>query len=274
MVHQLRLIRDRNDAGEFPVVASGLFLSFQLSHSLDLELRTSDALWSGRSIRGDMKVMLPGEPRTFRHDKPARFAHITIPEPLLADLGGSASRLRPHVILSDAPLRHLLEAWLGETRAEGSTSQLFAEGALQAMLARLLTLNGQREAVPRSRLSKQLLKRALDLIEAKLDEDLSVAMLAHACGLSASHFTALFKASAGEPPHRYQTRRRVERARELLLVGASPAVAAVAVGFCDQSHLARHMRRLTGHSPSHWQRIPADRSSRQRNVLSRGSRLS
>jgi AraC-like DNA-binding protein len=59
----------------------------------------------------------------------------------------------------------------------------------------------------------------------------------------------------------------VERAKELLLDGESPALAAVAVGFCDQSHLARHMRRITGFSPSHWRRLAMDRSSRKRNVL-------
>jgi len=265
MVLEAQLVLDRNEGGEFPFVASGVFLSFQLSQSLDLELRTSDALWSGRTFRGDVKVMLPGEPRTFRHKRPARFAHVTIPEPLVAALGGAG--LRPHVILSDAPLRHLMEAWLGEAGAGASPSSLFTQGALQAMLARLAALNGGRESLPRHRMPKPLFKRALELIEAKLDEDLSVTTLARACGLSASHFTTLFKATAGEPPHRYQTRRRVERAKELLLEGESPALAAIAVGFCDQSHLARHMRRLTGFSPSHWRRVAADRSSRKRNVL-------
>jgi AraC-like DNA-binding protein len=42
----------------------------------------------------------------------------------------------------------------------------------------------------------------------------------------------------------------VERARELLVAGVDPSHAAVAVGFYDHSHLARHMRRLLGISPS------------------------
>lgn len=267
MAPEAQLTLDRHEGGEFPFVARGVFLSFQLSQSLNLELRTTDALWNGRTFRGDVKVMLPGERRTFRHKKPARFAHVTIPEPLLTNLGGNVGRLRPHAILSDAPLRHLMEAWVYEARAGDPPSSLFAQGALQAMLARLAALNGKRESLPSHRMPAPLFKRALELIEAGLGEDLSVTTLARACGLSASHFTALFKATAGEPPHRYQTRRRVERAKELLLNGESPALAAVAVGFCDQSHLARHMRRLTGFTPSHWRRSPADRSSRKRNVL-------
>jgi AraC family transcriptional regulator len=262
-----RLIRDRNEAGEFSFMANGLFLSFQLGQVLELEQRTSDALWAGRSFRGDVKVMLPGEQRTFRHRSPASFAHLTIPPALLARFGTAPEALRPHVILKDPPLRHLMDALLAESMAEGSTSQLFAESMSLAIVARLVTLNGRGADEPRLRMPVQLFKRALELIEDELSRELSVGKLAHACGLSTSHFTALFKASAGEPPHRYQTRRRVERARELLLRGETPASVANAVGFCDQSHLARHMRRLTGHNPSYWQRLSADRARGRRNVL-------
>lgn len=262
-----QLIRDRHAAGEFSFVAQGVYLSFQLSQSLALELATSDGLWKGRSFRGDVKVMLPGERRIFRHKVPAHFAHVTIPESLHASLDGSPSRLRPHTLLSDVPLRYVIEAWLAEGAAGGAPSRLFADGALQAILARLATLKGGRLAPPPGRMPPHLFKRAVDLIEAKLDQDVSIATLAQVCGLSVSHFTSLFRASAGEPPHRYQTRRRVERARDLLLSGETPAAAALAVGFCDQSHLARHMRRLTGYRPSHWRRMSAERPLRKRNVL-------
>jgi AraC family transcriptional regulator len=264
---ELRLIRDGNPSGEFSFTAPGLFLSFHLAQVLELEQRTSDASWAGRSFRGDVKVLLPGEGRTFRHRLPARFAHITIPTKLLAEFGTPAEALRPHIILRDPPLRHLMDALLAESLAEHPTSQLFAESMAQALVARLASLNGREPHEPRSRMPPVLFQRALELIEAELSRDLSVVDLAQACGLRPSHFTALFKASAGEPPHRYQTRRRVERARELLQRGNSPASAALAVGFCDQSHLGRHMRRLTGHSPSHWQGLSANRSGRRRNIL-------
>ncbi len=54
----------------------------------------------------------------------------------------------------------------------------------------------------------------------------------------------------GLPPHRYVVRRRVERAKELLL-GTDLAIAEVAraVGFANHSHLSSHVRRLLGVSP-------------------------
>jgi AraC-like DNA-binding protein len=44
-------------------------------------------------------------------------------------------------------------------------------------------------------------------------------------------------------------RLRVERARTLLQQGMDPLSAALATGFCDQSHLARHMQRTLGITP-------------------------
>lgn len=266
-MHEIRLISARNDAGEFGFTASGLFLSFHLGHSLDLEMRTADGLWAGRSLRGDVKVLLPGEQRVFRHRRPARFAHMTVPSEVLQRFDTSPQQLRPYVILNDPPLRHLMEALLAESSGAGAATRLFAESVAQAIVARLRGLNGQRAREPRTRMPPLLFKRALEMIEAQLELEISVSTLAAACGLSASHFTALFKASAGEPPHRYQTRRRVEKARELLSRGESPVSAALAVGFCDQSHLARHMRRLTGFSPRRWQRLSSDRPPARRNVL-------
>jgi AraC-like DNA-binding protein len=52
------------------------------------------------------------------------------------------------------------------------------------------------------------------------------------------------------PPHAFQTQLRVARARKLLREGASPASAALEVGFTDQSHLNRHFKRVLGITPA------------------------
>ena len=218
MALDAQLIRDRSAGGEFPFVASGVFLSFQLSQSLDLELRTADSLWSGRSFRGDLKVMLPGETRVFRHKKAASFAHVTISEPQLASFDGSLQRLRPHVILSDVPLRHLDGGLVGrERRRRRDPAVVRGRHVAGSVSAAGGAERAARRRCPASACRRSSSSARSSSLTPRLEDDLSVAALAQACGLSASHFTALFKASAGEPPHRYQTRRRVERARELLL---------------------------------------------------------
>jgi len=266
MPDDVRLIRDQNPGGEFAFTARGLFLSFQLSPHLKLEQRASDRLWTGRSLRGDVKVVLPGEERTFRHALPAKFAHMTLGSALLEPFEVASARLRPHVLLRDAPLRHLMEALLAES-ALGAPNRLFTQSAAQTVVSRLLTLNGQPARLRNHGLPARALNRALELIEDRLAHNLSLLELSAACDISPSHFAALFKSSMGEAPHRYQTRRRVERARALLLDGTSPAEAAHAVGFCDQSHLARHMRKLLGTTPGELARLSSKRTGHQRSVL-------
>jgi len=94
------------------------------------------------------------------------------------------------------------------------------------------------------------MRRVADYIEAHLPEDITLAELAAAAGMGTSQFRVLFKQSTGMSPHQYVIMQRVERARDLLARGGATAgEAAAAVGFADQSHLARHMRRRLGVTP-------------------------
>jgi AraC family transcriptional regulator len=83
-----------------------------------------------------------------------------------------------------------------------------------------------------------------------LSEDIDLEILAQLIKLSQSHFTHLFRQSTGKSPYQYLLQLRVDRATELLkLGGLSIADVAVAVGFYDQSHLTKQMKRLLGFTP-------------------------
>jgi AraC-like DNA-binding protein len=70
-------------------------------------------------------------------------------------------------------------------------------------------------------------------------------------GLSVFHFARAFRQSFGMPPHSYLLRRRIERADRLLeQTELSLSEIALSTGFSDQSHFAKHFRRLTGMTPS------------------------
>jgi AraC family transcriptional regulator len=94
------------------------------------------------------------------------------------------------------------------------------------------------------------MRRTLDLIEAGLDGDLPLAVLAAEVGLSVPHFTRAFRASLGVPPHRYLLKRRLERAREMLLGGGlGLADIAAAAGFSSQAHMTAAFRKEFGITP-------------------------
>lgn len=103
----------------------------------------------------------------------------------------------------------------------------------------------------RGGLSPALKNRICDFIEEHIGEKISLGDLSSMAGLSPNHFARAFQQSVGMPPHRYLLRRRLEHVEQMLRDTQLPlSQIALAVGFSDQSHLARHFRRLTGMPPS------------------------
>ena len=109
------------------------------------------------------------------------------------------------------------------------------------------------ETIPTSNrggLSPGVTRRVRDYIEGHLDEKIRLDGLAALTGLSTGHFARAFQQSVGVPPHTYLLRRRLEHVEHLLRETRTPlSEIALATGFSDQSHLARHFRRWAGVSP-------------------------
>ncbi|HLK38877.1 MAG TPA: helix-turn-helix transcriptional regulator, partial [Polyangiaceae bacterium] len=80
------------------------------------------------------------------------------------------------------------------------------------------------------------------------------------------HLVRTFRTEVGLPPYEYLTYLRVSRARELLRRGVFVAEAAQAVGFCDESQLHRHFRRIVGVPPGVYARsfVPSRRTRQHR----------
>jgi AraC-like DNA-binding protein len=103
----------------------------------------------------------------------------------------------------------------------------------------------------RGGLSPAVTRRICDYIEGHLDEKIRLDGLAAMAGLSTDHFARAFHQSVGAPPHTYLLRRRLEQVEHMLRETRAPlSEIALATGFSDQSHLARHFRRWAGMSPS------------------------
>jgi transcriptional regulator GlxA family with amidase domain len=99
-------------------------------------------------------------------------------------------------------------------------------------------------------LSPGAMRRVREYVEVHLGESIDLSMLAGVAGLSVHHFARQFKQSTGVTPHFYLTKKRVERAQQMLIqTDLSLAEVACAVGFFDQGHLARHFRHMLGTTP-------------------------
>jgi transcriptional regulator of acetoin/glycerol metabolism len=119
---------------------------------------------------------------------------------------------------------------------------------------RLDSLATMRQRAPpspvRGGLPPGAMRRVREHVEVHLSESMDLAELAGVAGRSVYHFARAFKQSTGETPHHYLVRRRIEQAREMLAHSELPlSEIALATGFSDQSHLARHFRQMLGMTP-------------------------
>jgi AraC-like DNA-binding protein len=93
------------------------------------------------------------------------------------------------------------------------------------------------------------LQTAREMLRASYNQNVTLDELAGASALSRFHLVRKFSALHGFAPHAYQIQLRIKQACKLLRAGASCAETASAVGFADQSHLARHFRRVMKVTP-------------------------
>jgi transcriptional regulator GlxA family with amidase domain len=94
-------------------------------------------------------------------------------------------------------------------------------------------------------------------IEANSSERIALKDLASVAELSVFRLVTVFRREMGISPYRYLNAVRVRKAQQLLRAGVPPAIAAIEVGFFDQSHLCRHFRTICGMTPGQFLANPA-----------------
>jgi transcriptional regulator of acetoin/glycerol metabolism len=148
---------------------------------------------------------------------------------------------------------HWWSALLTPPLRKSQVARSWAEAVVHSR-ARTSTLGDLRMAPApkpnRGGLSPAMTRRVCDYIEGHLDEKIRLDGLATLAGLSTDHFARAFHQSVGVPPHAYLLQRRLEHVEQMLRETRAPlSEIALATGFSDQSHLARHFRRWAGMSP-------------------------
>jgi AraC-like DNA-binding protein len=107
------------------------------------------------------------------------------------------------------------------------------------------------------------LRRARDLIDRSYAEDLDLDTLAATAGLSRFHFLRCFRLAYGCTPGEHLTRRRVERAQDLLrATNLTVTEVCHLVGYSSLGSFSSTFRRLVGTSPSQYQGRWADGAPR------------
>jgi AraC family transcriptional regulator len=184
----------------------------------------------------------------------ARFVHaIWDPDlysSLLPELGAAASRFEYLGGLQD-PLLSQIVSSLAQEIEGGFADRILVESLGTALCIRIARRFVGHLPLPTSGgLSPERLKRVRDYVEAHLDDDLSLTVLADVACLSPYHFSRSFKQATGVGPQHYVIQSRLERAKRLLRQTHQPlALIAQEAGFADQSHLTQMFRREMGVTP-------------------------
>ena len=144
------------------------------------------------------------------------------------------------------------------------TAKRELEGDHQAAKASLVTASSVLQSEIERRSPKRVrpgalagwqIARVQAFIAENLHRTIHIRDLSAIARLSPAHFSRSFKRAVGEPPHAYVMRKRLERAGDLMMTGAtSLSEIALSVGFSDQAHLCRLFRQAFGQSPANWRR--------------------
>lgn len=161
--------------------------------------------------------------------------------------------LEHRVIFPDPTILHVAQLFKSEVFNGGLAGKLYTESLRNLLAVHLLrNYSGavEKPTLSDERLDALKLNQVKDFIEERLAEDLSIADMAAVVHMSQFHFARAFKTATGQPPHRYLTHRRMERAKVLLSVTRlSVAEVAYRVGFYNTSHFTAQFRKATATTP-------------------------
>lgn len=244
-----------------PAVAEPLIVWIVSGEAVVEERELGGAWVASRVTVGDFFLTRSQTPYEMRWRalgaEPFQVMHLYLSVPLFERvardvLGGASPSLRDVSGGRDTQLSHLLALIHQELTAEGKGSRLFVQGLAHSLAVHLIRnyASGAGDDDRRTALPGFKLRRAVAHLEAHLAEPFNLARLAETVGMSAFHFSRLFKTATGLSPSRYFIRLRVARAQTLLQETESSIIAVgMAVGYASPSHFAQVFRRETGLTP-------------------------
>jgi AraC family transcriptional regulator len=181
------------------------------------------------------------------------------PAELHADFEADANiAFAPRLLFEDAAIWNTAAKLKQAIDSRGAENRLYVEALGVVLVHELIRLNRgtpRSEAPVRGGLAAWQQRVVTSYVEEHLPEQIPLATLAGLARLSTYYFCRAFKQSFGVPPHRYHTSRRIEQAKVMLAARKhSVTEIGLTLGFSDTSSFTAAFRKITGQTPSSYQR--------------------
>lgn len=219
------------------------------------------------TTRGTLAVAAPNFATTVVNEDSHRLRSLAFPLAQWQDVLDEAAEGRVSLdassvlgsVFDSAAIRSALRNLWAACEDEGPPSRLLARAAGCEILAELFRLGGAPFRPVKGGLAPWAERRCLELLRARLSEDIGLDELAMEARLSPFHFARMFKQSVGVPPRVYLTRLRMEKACELLALTDLPVTEiAQEVGYSSNQVLARVFTKHHRMSPTEYRRAARD----------------
>lgn len=220
-----------------------------------------DGRWKRRYVRSNTALFaLPGREVRFRQVEPIELLVIAVEQ---ACFGAAADQVAaPHSWsaheVSDVDDEGVTALCLEMRRsllADGPLALPYLDSLVGALIARLTCqfLVEPAGGPSLDAIAPATFARIVGHLDAHMGEPIRVSELAALAGLSRSHFSRAFQKMTGDPPQRFVMKRRLCRARDLIIDGRhSLSDVAALTGFASQSHLTHAFRAEFGTSPGRY----------------------
>ena len=156
---------------------------------------------------------------------------------------------RVAVLPANAEVRNLFEDLIREGRHQGRLAARLCAALTAVLLLKIEDLATR--PVQRGDAAEDMFLRCRALIDARLEQEATLAEIAATAGLRASSLCRLFRRFQGTSPYQYLLRRKMILAAEHLVEsGGLVKEAAQRVGFADPYHFSRCFKAVHGLAPS------------------------
>lgn len=230
-------------------------LTFHFDHEFALDLNVNgDNVYRGNALPANYTLIPPGVGATAEMNGefdvlqmliPAHMANTILPQSLQGVASYGKTR-GIHKRLKD--LRH----WQ-RNGTQSDQQKLAGYGALLQIAGQLMTSLSPLDRG--ERLTTRDVRRAFDIMRARIQDMPKVSHIATELDMSESHFARAFRNTTGQTPGEAIRKIRMEKARRLLEDDTLGILdLAAAVGYADPSHFAQVFKEEFGLSPARWRR--------------------